>query len=439
MTYTWLTLAQGRAELAARLADENTVFWEMGELDLYLIEALRTWNALTFGQKETFTYTLVNQRYPEWFSLDTMAGSPRVRTVTDTEIYTLMEYHLLEPPTGGTWTGTPQFSMHDLAYALQRCRDETIQAAFCNQFNPLPLPTTPGTRQTILDDSWLEATRAQWVPVNGKPITLVRTDDTALNYYQSDYRQTPAGDPSQYNVASLPPLVLEVDVPPGIPGAYDLLVLSSGGALIPPTASLLHVPDDNTWTLKWGALADLLDRESEATDRLRAAWCRQRYTDGLKLLQKTPWVMQVAINNVSADLVSVVEMDRYRPDWDWIENNQGVIVTAGTDCWTVIPDPDQPILSVDLTVLANMPLPTSDEDHLQVSRDAWQAVLDYAQFLACFKMGGAEFTAAQQLDQGFIAMAMAQNGRLEKLGLFTNLFVQEGQRQTRAQERFRGE
>lgn len=438
MQYSWLNLGQARRELAARLADETSVFWTVNELNLYIQEALRTWNALTFSQKVTYNFTIMNQRYPVWYSLGQMDASPRWRSVTDVDLYTLMEYHLLEPPSGGTWTGTPQFSMNDLAFGLERCRDEAIQAAFCYQQNPPALSTPPLARSVVLDDSWMEVTRAQWVPAIGMPNALVRTDDTALNYYQSDYRQTPAGEPSQYNVASLPPLVMEVDVPPATPGAYDLLVLNSGGTLTPPTSSLLHVPDDNTWTLKWGTLAELLNRESEATDRLRAQWCRQRYTEGLKLLQKTPWVMQAEINGVSADLVSVVEMDRYRPEWDFAGPDNSTIILAGTDCFTVVPEFSTP-MSVSLTVLGNMPLPMADGDFLQVSRDAWQGVIDYCQFLACFKMGGAEFSAAQQLDARFIATATATNGRLLKLGLFADLFVQEGGRQVRAQERFAGE
>jgi hypothetical protein len=435
--YTWLTRATARQELAARLADPECVFWTVDEINRYINEALRTWNALTFGQKQSFSFTITHQRMPVWYALDQMSASPRVRTVTDTELYTSMEYHLLEPPTGGIWAGTPQFSMSDLAFAVARCRDEAIQGAFCYQTSQI-VPSLPMTRSVVLDDSWLEVTRAQWVPASGVPITLVRTDDTALNYYQPDYRQTAAGDPSQYNVASLPPLVLEVDVPPAEVGVYDLLVLDSGGSLTPPTDSLIHIPDDNAWTLKWGALADLLDRESEATDRMRAQWCRQRYTEGLQLLQRTPWIMQAVINGVPADLVSVVEMDRYRPGWE-MEPDYSTVVIAGTDCFTVVPDRWEMPMGVELTVLGNMPLPVRDSDYLQVSRDAWQGVIDYAQFLACFKMGGAEFTAAQQLDQGFVSMAMATNGRLEKLGLFSNLFVQEGQRQNRAQERFKNE
>jgi hypothetical protein len=438
MAYSWLTFLAARQQLAARLADPTNQYWTDTENGLYITEALRVWNALTFTWKTIYTFTIAAASAPTWYSLGTQAGSPRLRTLTDTALYTLMEYHLLEPPTGGSWTGTSQFSIADLSLALQRCRDEAIQVTNCNQFNPLPTVTIPNIRTIPLADTYLDVSRAQYVPSTGRPTTLMRSDDTAFNYYQAFYLQTPASTPSQYNIASLPPLTLEIDIPPVLPGAYDLIVLESGPALAPPTPTLLNVPDDAVWVLKWGALADLLDRESEATDRLRASYCRKQYTDGLKLMQGTPWVIEVQINGVPANFVSLTEMDWYNPEWDSAAPDFQTIITAGMDFFTVVPDPANS-LSITMTVLGNAPVPAVDGDFIQCSRDVWDAILDYAQFLGTFKQGGAEFSASQPLAQGFFDTAIATNGRLKKLGLFANLYDDEGNREVRAQERYAGQ
>lgn len=437
MAYSWLTFSAARLQLAARLAVTvpPVSYWEDVELGLYIVEALRVWNALTFTWKETFTFSVAAASAPTWLSLGAMADSPRLRTLTNTALFTLMEYHLLEPATGGTWTGTSQFSIADLSLALQRCRDEAIQISNCNQANPAPIQTTPGNRTIPLPDTFLDVPRARWVPKTGAPSTLQRTDDTALNYYQSGYLQEDPATPKQYNINSLPPLQLEVDIPPVSEGAYDLLALMSGPAFNPPNDALLNVPDDNAWILKWGALADVLGRESEATDRLRAAYCQRRYTDGLKLMQATPWAMQCFVNGVPANFVSVQEMDTYRPEWDSIPGSTPIIITVGTDFFTVMPDPDIDI-SVSIKLLANAPVPEFDDDFIQCSRDVWDTILDYAQFLASFKMGGAEFTAALVLEQGFTNSALATNARLSKLGLFSNVYEAEGSREVRVQERY---
>jgi hypothetical protein len=438
MPYSWLQFAAARQQLAARLADSTDQFWVDVENGIYIQEALRTWNAITFSWKIPFSFTIAAASQPEWYSLGSIPNSLRLRTVTDSALYTVMEYHLLEPPSGGTWTGTTQFSIADLSLALQRCRDEAIQVANCNQANPTPIETVPGNTINALPDTFLDVARAQWVPAVGDVVTLVRTDKTALNFYQTAYMQTPPSAPTQYDIATVPPLTLQVDIAPVQEGAYDLIALLAGPALAPPTPSLLNVPDDSAWVLKWGALADLLGRESEATDLLRASYCKKRYMDGLALMQATPWVMDVMINNVPGNIVSITGMDRYNVNWDLNPPDFQTIIIGGTDFFTVVPDPSGP-MSITMLVLANAPIPVLDTDYVQVTRDSWDAILDYAQFLAMFKQGGQEFMQAMPLEQNFFKEAMKINGRLEELGLFANLYYDEGTRELRAQERFEKE
>lgn len=642
MTYSWLTFLQARQQLAARLADPTNQFWTDAENGAYIVEALRTHNALTFTWKTSFVFTLAAAFFPQWLSLGTLATSPRLRSVTDTVLYTLMQYHLLEPPSGGTWTGTSQFTIADFQQALQRCRDEAIQFANTNQQNPPSIPTTPGDTFINLPDNFLDVPRARFVepapsavpdppsddplpadavitgiypvfvgssnvdnavhrfyvnnfgidflypfdpqsasftdmlfygnsigtdlslldastvssdidaslfldgltdtttitavgyaivytsatPVintqiaapftipaghglqwalpfavlttNGNPglgsisataahgndpvinaagsfalsagrplgntivlatwsgfvaqpfvpppppppppgdnigVTLMRTDTTALNFYQTNYPQTPPDLPKQYNIASLPPLQLQVDIAPAVEGGYDLIVLIAPPPLSPPTASLLFVPDDCVYALKWGALADLLSRESEATDLVRAKYAKQRYGDLLKVMSAQPWIMQGFINGQTANMVDMTTMDWRRPEWDSNPPDFQTIITAGIDFFTVVPDPDNAMV-VGMTVLGNAPVPNSDGSFIQCSRDVWDAILDYAQFLAAYKQGGQEFLAAMPLEANFYSQAMKINGRLEKLGLFANVYDAEGMREIRVQERF---
>ena len=440
MAYTWLTFAQAKQQLVARLAetDQTGRFWVDAELGLYIAEALRVWNALTFTWKTPYVFTVAAASKPVWYSLGSLSGSPRLRSTTDTALYTLTEYHLLEPATGGTWTGTSQFSIADFSTALSRCRDEAIQITNCNQIKINSLATTPGDSFIPIPDGVLDIPRAQWVPdpASGElPTTLMRNDNTGLNYYEPGYTTAPWGTPTQYNIASLPPLVMQVDVPPVNEGIYDLLGLVSGGTLNPPASTLLPVPNDNAWVLKWGMIADLLSRESEATDTLRAAWCKKVYTMGLRLMSGTPWIMQAYINDIPADMVAVTEMDQYSAEWDSAPPDYSTIITAGIDLFTVVPDPTGEI-SVNLNVLGNAPVPAADADFIQCARDVWDSILDYAQFLAAFKQGGAEFMASTPLFDGFVTAAMAANDRLEKLGLFGDEFNAEGSREIRVQERY---
>lgn len=428
-SYTWLNLSTARAQLASRLADPSMVKWTSAELTLYIQEALRMWNALTFTWKAEFQFNPSQN----WNALGSLANSPRLRTVTDTQVYTLMEYALTEPPTGSTWTGTSQFTIAALAGALQRRRDEVIQVANCNQAVALQ-NTTPNTRRNTLADTVIEPQRIRFIPAAAatyKPVTLSRSDQVADEAFEPDFPDEAPGFPAEWMVASEPPLSFDVDVAPSVAGKYEVLSLLSGTPFSPPTPNLLGVPDDFAWLPRYGALADLLGRESDATDLPRAEWCQKRYADGLKLIANAPWIFLASVDGQAVDVTSMTEQDAYWPEWDSDPTFWPNLVIAGMDFfWTPLSS------STGLTVVGNAPIPSLDADYLQVSRSVWDAVLSYGQFLAAFKMGGAEFQSALGLESIFVTAAEQEGKRLSKLGIFSDVLKIRSSSEVRQQERW---
>lgn len=654
--YAWLNLTTALAQFAQRLntdfSDPNS-FWKQPEGVIYLQQSLRLFNALTFQNKTNFVYNSPNL----WNSLGSLAGSPRLRTLTDTYAYQQLEYMLLEPPSGGTWTGTKQFNIAQIAQALQSRRDEMIQVSNCNLTFLPNVPLTPNTRRTFVPDYVIDIPRVRYAaglpstlgpaleqdqnntntpqessffglsptqpagmlglvgagvvfdtfsivqpeaklfltflsssmatlitinlatagssitsppstvfflitannailgneydlsfaiagedgynysipPTTGNfetdlstpnsdtainvvpfgtitptsqlaivdisdptnayfvafydssrtlifsalatsaslfiaptgaaywsmfynnvvvapnsgpsvsftlalattaggvcPVNLFRDDTVALEFYESPLYQIPAGIPQTYQMSSEPPLSFDVDIPPVLPGTYELIILKSGAAFNPPASTLLGIPDDYVWTLIWGTLADLLGRESEATDRQRAAYALKRYQDGLVLLQKTPWIMLGSVNGVACTTDSIYATDRYMPGWDCSPSTFGpCIVTGGIDFLAA------PInAGIGLTVLGNMPVPSAGGDFLQISRSDWDIVLDLAQCLAAWKQGGAEFEQALELEQRAIQACAAENARLQSFGTFSDILMQRGQDQERNLNRY---
>lgn len=488
--YQWLSITTAISQLAARLADPSELFWTTAEKIIYLQRALAMYNCLTNTWRIDFTYNSPNL----WNSLGSLTGSPRLRTATDTSSYTALEYYLLEPASGGTWTGTSQFTINDLAQALQHRRDEMLIVSACNDVLVQNIALTPGTRRTLLPDNTLDVPRVRYLALQASPTgtgssgassitvnsaanlasgqlvqatgiaawttvssvkgltvnlslpttgivsgqvnfytstTLYRDDKAALQFYDSEFNQT-IGTPGTFMLSSEPPLSFDVDYGPNQPGLYEAVTLQSGAALVPPGPTVLGIPNDYVWVLEWGALADLLGRESEATDRERAAYCLKRYQDGLALLTKTPWIMLGSIDGEPCSVDALEATDRYSPEWD--SNPQGfgpVIVTAGIDFLAA------PINSgVGVTVLGNAPFLDSTNTYVQVSRSSWDTILDLSQSFASFKMGGAEWKAALELEQRAIMACAAENVRLKSTGAFSDILLQRGQVQDRNQERY---
>ena len=492
--YQWLKMTDAISQLGQRLniTPSTTSFWTEAELQILLTRALQMFNALTFQWKTDFSF----QSTSLWNSLGSLTGSPRLRTITDTDAYTDLEYLLLEPPSGGTWTGTIQFSISDLSQALQRRRDEMLQVSNANQTLLSGIALTPNTTVTQLSDTVIDVARVRYLPlqvtttgsaslgasvitvgstsgiasgqlVTGTGIsypttvsgvgsgsisisqpttgavsgnlqfftasTLYRDDTVAQEFYEAPLYQQPPGTPQTFSLSSEPPLSWIVDVPPAQPGNYEAVVLQSGTPLNPPTSTLLGVPDDFVWVLEWGALADLLGRESEATDRERAAYCLKMYQEGLNLLTKTPWIMLGKVNGAAVSIDAIEATDRYDPEWDSNPTGFGPVIVAGGVDFIGAPVGS----NIGVTVLGNAPILDSTNTYVQISPSDADIMYDLAQSRALFKCGGSSFKEAMALEERAIQACAAENTRLKSMGCFSDILVQRGEVQERNMERYK--
>lgn len=462
--YSWLSYLQARQALSLRLNDTAQIFWTDAEVGLYIKEALREWNCLTSTWVQdwvTLSSSVIWQSTGNGVNpfVGNNPTSPRYQTLTDSYVYTLAQYHLLEPPTGnGTWTGTTQFNLSDFTQSLQRRRDFILQATACNigPFSStfgIPAGTSRVQVPDSASQSILDLRRVRFVPAAGQgdPITLWREDGLAFEYFD-----TPAqlNSPSAWDVIAGPPQFITLDTPAPVPNTLDILAMISGGMISPPTPSPLLIPDDYYWVLKWGMLADLLIKESESTDIERALYCEQRFREGLQLMQEMPWLTQARINDIPVDTPSVAEMDTFAYEWESDGNAQPAIVRGGIDLFAICPTyagtgfgsggfggggfggGSGTPSSITLSLVGNAPMPVADGDFIQLSRDVLDVVLDEAQHLANFKCGGQEWYRAGELHRNFIKAATDTNKRLRGSGIFETTLFPPNSRQNAAQPRF---
>ena len=449
--YQWLTLAQAQTQLAQRLNDPNMIFWTEAELTFYISQSLRIFNSLTWTWRADFQY---NDPINLWNSLGSLPGSPRLRTLTDTYCYTEMEYMLLEPPSGGVWTGTSQFNISVMSQALQRRRYEIIQITNCNQSLSADIPLVPNTIRTELDDQTIDVERVRYLaaPYNpgigygqggyGQwgygglfypyPVTLYRDDTIGNEFYEAPLYQLQPGTPQTFSLSSEPPLSWQVDIPPDQPGTYEAIVLQSGAPFNPPTPTLIGIPDDFVFVLEFGALADLLGQESESTDHERADYCMKRYQEGLELMLKTPWIGLGKVNGVAVSIDSIYAMDQYSVDWDNNPSGFGPVIVAGG-----VDNIAAPLAQgIGVTVLGNAPILDSTGTWVQISRPMADSMFDLAQARAMFKCGGGEWKAALELEKRALQSCEAERVRLMSQGAFSDFFDERGRQQERDRNRY---
>lgn len=429
--YSYATLADAQSALSARLYDSTQQQWPAAELTVYITEALRTWNALTSFWRAEFPFTL--DQGINWYDIAThviTSGSVAIRpfTVTDQYLTNTIEYHLLEPLTSltppsplATWTGSNQFTLFDIYGAITRRQNDTLGASGCTITRATiaaPLVRTG----IILPDTTIDIRRVAWKPGSvddGYDTQIMRqTDAWAKRAF--DYNYTVAGQapPSTWMQNTEPPPRFDADRVPPVPGIYETLTVNSGPTASAGATQTLVVPDDWSWVVKWGALTDLLGKESTAKDPFRAEYCQKRYEQGLKLMAASPSVLAMQINGLPVSIDAVKNADNFNPSWEsLVQGEPSSCYSAGLNLFG-FRTPDVGPYGALLTVVQNAPVPTAAGDYIQIARADYDALIDESQHLAAFKLGGAEFASTFGLHQSFMLRAALYNAKLRATSSF---------------------
>lgn len=438
MPYSYANLNDALGALSARLYDDGIADqpafqqWNQTELTGYIQEALRTWNALSGFWRTEMVFPLSQGQ--TFYDLHAQNNSVVPYTVTQLSIVEQIENHLLEPPTTSyplTWAGSNQFALSDILSALQRRCDETISTSGCT-VTPGNVNAPIGGRVTLTDNV-MEIRRVVWVPgANfGYPNKILRQADAwAQRAFNIGYTTSNQQPPRTWYQSTDPPISFSVDFTPPVPGNYNLLTVNSGPAWSANNTGGLTIPDDWTWVPKWGAMFDLLSRESSAKDALRADYCQKRYAEGTKLLAAAPTVLALRVNNYPMAVDPLRNGDDFNPLWQSAGNYAptAAYLTANLMAFGKRKVPEgagnasgawlAPGYSATVAIVQNAPIPTAGNDYIQVARDDYDTIIDYAQHLALFKTGGAEFAATVSLYQKFEQKAAQYNGRLADMGFF---------------------
>jgi hypothetical protein len=410
-------LGQALTALASnRLYDPSMQYWSAAELTFYVQEALRTWNSLTGYWRGDFTFELSQDTF---YDLTQVANTLRPMTVTDDYLYQVIEAHLLEPATTAyplTWTGTTQFTMQDLVAAVQRGRDETLGVTGCYVTQRV-VAAAPG--RISLPSTVIDIRRNSFEDAQGVNHYLWKSDPQAWLGYETGYTSNPTGTPRTYSVSTEPVWTFDTDVPAGV-GTYNLFTVETEGSLSVNNSSLLYVPDDWSWVIKFRALSDLFGQESEPKDSARQKYCEARYQQGLRLLSIAPALLLMRVNNIPVFIDSVKAADAYQLGWD--NQTPGTPKSALIDGLNLIafnPPPAAGPYSAFATVIQNAPVVQNDSDCLNLTNDFVDVILDYAQHLAALKMGGQEFADTMPLYQRFVKQAALYTSKVGQQGPFT--------------------
>jgi len=423
--YAFITFAQAQSILASRLEDAGLTFWNQpNELANSIIEAVRTFQALTGSYKQQFGF--FTTPFVPYYDLTQLPASPINFNVTDVEVANNVLAALLEPPLTAAWVGTGQFTFTQLLNALQSRVNRYLgdTGAIVTE----QTLANAGALETIaVPDPVLDVRRAAWqIPGPGSPPTLAfsigMTDEWAEQAYVPD--RTPT-QPTNFAIFVDQPQQMRFIPPPAAAGSVECLFVKSGPtvSLNPASPVILPIPDDLTPAIKWGVISDLLSGDGLDRDPARAQYAEQRYREFVQTCWIYPSVLLPSQCGIPIGIGSVFDLDSYTPEWEQIPGPPGFIGMCGRNMACVGPTPDGQY-SIGLWISVNAPVLNGPLSFIQLSRDQIDPMLDMAQHIASFKMGGQEFTMSDKLYQNFIQSATAQNARLNAISFWRSQIEQ---------------
>jgi len=295
--YTAPTFAEAKTALASRLNDPDKVHWIDDELGVYIVEALRTWNAWTAHWRDRAVFTTTQNE--AFYDLPTEIPTLRGYSVTNWDLIRSMQYKLIEPATPTAWSGTAQFTLEQLINAIQRRRDLFLQLTGTVVTRTQTVETPPANGRIDLDESVMTVRRAAWRPTATQFLRpLIRTDEWGASHYSPAWTAS-TRPPSSFSVSATPPLEMQL-IPSGnqLEGTLDLLSVSRGTSIQDPLTEVpLGIPNDYAWGVEYGALADVLQGDGLALDPQRAKYCESRWEQGIEMAKKAPVVIGAGIED----------------------------------------------------------------------------------------------------------------------------------------------
>lgn len=412
--YTHTTLSDLRAQLAGRLGDPSNVHWLSAELDLYIGDTLSRWALYTGMYRVRGQFpTTNNVAFYDLVSQSTLSDYLSYSR-TDRSELGLMQYQLREPfdPTDGTGM-SDQFTFAQFVSALQRARDQ-FRSDVLSPLTQLSLIVDPNSDPPTLPDNVIAIRRAVWLSIDGARSNVHRSDEHEALAYNTTY-SLDSGTPELYSLVGSPQLSIRLVPPPIDLGTLELVVATTGPALDPSVPIALDIPDDCAWIVRALALSDLLARDGPAYDPSRAEYLRAEYQLGVQLATQSVVLLVAELDGVPVMPSSVADIDFAYSSPHWQSAGTGSptdLGVLGDDLVALRPVPDSNSHSVVVDVVRKSPQPVLDTDFVQVPRDDLGAILDGAESLCLFKLGGESVGDMRKLSESMFRAAMRYNSRL---------------------------
>lgn len=203
--------------------------------------------------------------------------------VTDQQVMSLLQLATLEPDDGGaTWPSGMWTQAQVLSYLNNVLQDFLNRTGIVSAIDFIT--GVPGQSEYDLPQDMIDLRRIAWrAGLSGTGyVELCLVDTFQLDENNDDWPNDQEQVPQNYLLNLLASLTVRVEPTPNDQGEAEITITTLG-----PTATgagvRLSIPDDWTPYIMFGVLEQMFGKVGEASDPQRAAYCHQRYEEGVEL------------------------------------------------------------------------------------------------------------------------------------------------------------
>lgn len=203
-------------------------------------------------------------------------------TITSATLLSEIQRDLIETVDGGTTWASGHWTVsevHDILYRryMQFLKDTRLVT------QEATIAVVPHTPRQSLPSQWVMSLRVAWKGVDDTVWKeLPQSDTVETDLLNPTFGYQPETAPKFYTDGELPPPVVELYPPPDGPGDLKVHYIGLTSAFTPGSDSFT-LPDDFLHYVKYGVMADMLAKVGRGQDLGRAAYCEQRYQEGVEL------------------------------------------------------------------------------------------------------------------------------------------------------------
>lgn len=198
---------------------------------------------------------------------------------TDQELMEQIQNALIEPPDGGATWPSGLWNMEEVVSYMNQRQNKFLKDTHF-QYGIANIPVEALIEEYDLPDDWINTIRVLWINTEGESVELGRSDTWEADHGIPTWSWE-AGTPLLYYDGGIPISLILMPIPledGTVQIHYVPYAVELDGA-----GELLTLPDEFIHTIKYGTIADMLNKVGRGGDAPRAKYCEQRFQLGLQV------------------------------------------------------------------------------------------------------------------------------------------------------------